>query len=100
MSSIYLNFCANSCSCLMQVQVRRSVLGTEFNGENDGSTHSTNNFRPPIIRKGKLVFVDLAGSERIHKSGALGCKKLAYPIKCSFFLKISLCISKVSCTAA
>ncbi|KAI5647344.1 hypothetical protein M9H77_33349 [Catharanthus roseus] len=67
-----LNTESSRSHAILMVQVRRSVLGTEFNGENDGSTHSTNNFRPPIIRKGKLVFVDLAGSERIHKSGSEG----------------------------
>lgn len=57
----------------VQVQVRRSVVGRDidFNAENDGSTHLANNFKPPVIRKGKLIVVDLAGSERIHKSGAL-----------------------------
>ena len=56
----------------IQVQVRRSVLGREndFTSEHDVSSNGVNNFKPPIIRKGKLVVVDLAGSERIHKSGS------------------------------
>ena len=56
----------------MQVQVRKSVLGREaaFPNENDDPSHSVSSFKPPVIRKGKLVLVDLAGSERIHKSGA------------------------------
>ncbi|KAJ9706745.1 hypothetical protein PVL29_001961 [Vitis rotundifolia] len=29
-------------------------------------------FKPPVVRKGKLVVVDLAGSERIDKSGSEG----------------------------
>lgn len=56
----------------LQVQVRRSALGreTDITSQHDFSANGVNNFKPPVIRKGKLVVVDLAGSERIHKSGA------------------------------
>lgn len=56
----------------MQVHVKRSVLGREddFSTENENRSHSVGNFKPPILRKGKLVVIDLAGSERVHKSGA------------------------------
>lgn len=47
-------------------------MGAEaaFSYENDNPYQSVNNFKPPVIRTGKLFLVDLAGSERIHKSGA------------------------------
>lgn len=40
-----------------------------FHGENIMATNLVSSFRPPIVRKSKLVVVDLAGSERIDKSG-------------------------------
>lgn len=59
---------------LLMIQIRRSVLGREaaFSSEIDDPSQSVNSFRPPVIRKGKLVLVDLAGSERILKSGSEG----------------------------
>ncbi|RZR96626.1 hypothetical protein BHM03_00025680 [Ensete ventricosum] len=42
------------------------------NGENGTSSTLIKSFRPPIVRKSKLVVVDLAGSERIDKSGSEG----------------------------
>lgn len=69
-----LNTESSRSHAILMVQVRRSVMGrdTDFNAENEGSTHLANNFKPPMIRKGKLIVVDLAGSERIHKSGSEG----------------------------
>ncbi|KAL3517029.1 hypothetical protein ACH5RR_023931 [Cinchona calisaya] len=69
-----LNTESSRSHAILMVQVRRSVFGreTEFTSEHDGSANGVNNFKPPIIRKGKLVVVDLAGSERIHKSGSEG----------------------------
>lgn len=57
-------------SALVQVQVKRSVLGREDDvaSENGDPTHLTKPFKP-LVRKSKLVVVDLAGSERIQKSG-------------------------------
>ncbi|RRT68914.1 hypothetical protein B296_00021820 [Ensete ventricosum] len=40
--------------------------------ENGTSSTMVTSFRPPIVRKSKLVVVDLAGSERIDKSGSEG----------------------------
>lgn len=55
-----------------------------------------NNFKPPILRKGKLIVVDLAGSERIHKSGATTTYEL--PLIILFKrAEISLCSSICSC---
>ncbi|XP_027162952.1 kinesin-like protein KIN-UB isoform X1 [Coffea eugenioides] len=69
-----LNTESSRSHAFLMVQVRRSVLGREndFTSEHDVSSNGVNNFKPPIIRKGKLVVVDLAGSERIHKSGSEG----------------------------
>ncbi|CAI9101578.1 OLC1v1038944C1 [Oldenlandia corymbosa var. corymbosa] len=68
-----LNTESSRSHAILMVQVRRSVGGreTDFALENNGSS-STNNFKSPMLRKGKLVVVDLAGSERIHKSGSEG----------------------------
>lgn len=57
-------------SSLVQVQVKRSVLGREddVSSENGDPSHLTKPFKP-LVRKSKLVVVDLAGSERIQKSG-------------------------------
>ncbi|KAF7137717.1 hypothetical protein RHSIM_Rhsim07G0026100 [Rhododendron simsii] len=59
---------------ILMVHVKKSVLGAEaaFSYENDNPYQSVNNFKPPVIRTGKLFLVDLAGSERIHKSGSEG----------------------------
>ncbi|KAL3536931.1 hypothetical protein ACH5RR_000297 [Cinchona calisaya] len=69
-----LNTESSRSHAILMVQVRRSVLGreTDFISENDGSANFVNNFKPSILRKGKLVVVDLAGSERILKSGSEG----------------------------
>lgn len=69
-----LNTESSRSHAILMVQVRRSVSGreTDYSTENDGSTRLVNGFKPPILRKGKLVVVDLAGSERIHKSGSEG----------------------------
>ena len=55
---------------LVQVHVKRSVIGREDNllGDNGETSHLSKSFKP-VVRKSKLVVVDLAGSERIHKSG-------------------------------
>lgn len=55
---------------LVQVHVRRSVIGREeiISSENGDSSHLVKPFKP-LVRKSKLVVVDLAGSERIQKSG-------------------------------
>ncbi|XP_052171365.1 kinesin-like protein KIN-UB isoform X2 [Diospyros lotus] len=69
-----LNTESSRSHAILMVQVRKSVLGREaaFPNENDDPSHSVSSFKPPVIRKGKLVLVDLAGSERIHKSGSEG----------------------------
>ncbi|XWS77181.1 hypothetical protein CRYUN_Cryun01aG0239500 [Craigia yunnanensis] len=58
---------------LVQVHVKRSVLGAEdaIPSETDKSSHSVKPPKP-LVRKSKLVLVDLAGSERVHKSGSEG----------------------------
>lgn len=58
----------------VKVNVRRAVKGrsemeVSISGENGHSSSMMGSFRPPIVRKSKLVVVDLAGSERIDKSG-------------------------------
>ncbi|KAL2460777.1 Armadillo repeat-containing kinesin-like protein 2 [Abeliophyllum distichum] len=69
-----LNTESSRSHAILMVQVKRSVLGREddFSTENENRSHSVGNFKPPILRKGKLVVVDLAGSERVHKSGSEG----------------------------
>lgn len=56
---------------MLQVHVKRSVKGRDLtlSSENGNSSHMVKTFKPPVVRKGKLVVVDLAGSERIDKSG-------------------------------
>lgn len=56
---------------LVQVHVKRSVLGAEdvIPSETDKSSYFVKPPKP-LVRKNKLVLVDLAGSERVHKSGA------------------------------
>lgn len=61
------------------MNIKKSVPGIEsdLTDEYDDSTHLTMNFKPPMLRKGKLVLVDLAGSERVLKSGKpLNCLDL------------------------
>lgn len=62
------NFCF-----LSQVHVERSVKGRDsvILSENGSTSHTAKAFKPPVVRKSKLVVVDLAGSERIDKSGML-----------------------------
>ncbi|XAR54122.1 Plus-end-directed kinesin ATPase [Bertholletia excelsa] len=68
-----LNTESSRSHAILMVQVRKSSLGKEtFPNENDDPCNSINSFKPPVIRKGKLVLVDLAGSERINKSGSEG----------------------------
>ncbi|XP_022897146.1 kinesin-like protein KIN-UB isoform X4 [Olea europaea var. sylvestris] len=69
-----LNTESSRSHAILMVHVKRSVLGREddFSTENENRSHSVGNFKPPILRKGKLVVVDLAGSERVHKSGSEG----------------------------
>ncbi|XP_020112797.1 kinesin-like protein KIN-UB isoform X2 [Ananas comosus] len=72
-----LNTESSRSHAILMVQVRRAVKGrhdTElnFHGENGHTSPLVSSFRPPIVRKGKLVVVDLAGSERIDKSGSEG----------------------------
>ncbi|KAM7508738.1 hypothetical protein LguiA_019191 [Lonicera macranthoides] len=71
-----LNTESSRSHAILMVHIKRSVLGREddFSSEHDNHnrSHMGNNFKPPILRKGKLIVVDLAGSERIHKSGSEG----------------------------
>ncbi|CAL5381597.1 unnamed protein product [Camellia sinensis] len=69
-----LNTESSRSHAILMVHVKKSVLGREatFPNENHNPSHSVNNFKPPVIRKAKLILVDLAGSERIHKSGSEG----------------------------
>lgn len=55
------------------MNIKRSVSGREADAsaEFDDSSPLATNFKPPILRKGKLLLVDLAGSERVLKSGTL-----------------------------
>ncbi|KAL6960164.1 hypothetical protein U1Q18_047303 [Sarracenia purpurea var. burkii] len=69
-----LNTESSRSHAILMVHIKKSVLGREaaFPNEYDNPYTSVNNFKPPVIRTGKLVLVDLAGSERIHKSGSEG----------------------------
>ncbi|XP_057500359.1 kinesin-like protein KIN-UB [Actinidia eriantha] len=69
-----LNTESSRSHAILMVHVKKSVLGREtaFPNENADPYDSVNNYKPPVIRTGKLVLVDLAGSERIHKSGSEG----------------------------
>ncbi|CAA2991492.1 kinesin-like protein KIN-UB isoform X1 [Olea europaea var. sylvestris] len=69
-----LNTESSRSHAILMVHMKRSVLGgeDEFSTENENRSHSVGNFKPSILRKGKLVVVDLAGSERVHKSGSEG----------------------------
>ncbi|KAK4738657.1 hypothetical protein R3W88_002354 [Solanum pinnatisectum] len=69
-----LNTESSRSHAILLVQIKRSVAGREadFSAETDHSSHLTINYKPPMLRKGKLVLVDLAGSERVNKSGSEG----------------------------
>lgn len=69
-----LNTESSRSHALLMVHVRRSVKGSEtaLPSENGNGSHLAKSYRPPLVRKGKLVVVDLAGSERIDKSGSEG----------------------------
>ncbi|KAL6606258.1 hypothetical protein ACP70R_041911 [Stipagrostis hirtigluma subsp. patula] len=72
-----LNTESSRSHAILMVNVRRSVKGrsemdASIVGENGHSSSVMGSFRPPMVRKSKLVVVDLAGSERIDKSGSEG----------------------------
>ncbi|PIA49923.1 hypothetical protein AQUCO_01300568v1 [Aquilegia coerulea] len=69
-----LNTESSRSHAILMVHVKRCVKGSEaaLSIENGNGSHMSKNFRPPLVRKGKLVVVDLAGSERIDKSGSEG----------------------------
>ncbi|XP_042384424.1 kinesin-like protein KIN-UB [Zingiber officinale] len=72
-----LNTESSRSHAILIVHVKRSMKGRidvdhSFHGENSMATNLVSSFRPPIVRKSKLVVVDLAGSERIDKSGSEG----------------------------
>lgn len=61
----------------MHIKKSVSEIESDLTGEYDISSHPALNFKPPMLRKGKLVLVDLAGSERVLKSGMpLNCLDL------------------------
>lgn len=47
--------------------------------ESVSETPVVKTFKPPAVRKSKLVVVDLAGSERIDKSGTMFSLLLCFP---------------------
>ncbi|URD98824.1 Armadillo repeat-containing kinesin-like protein [Musa troglodytarum] len=72
-----LNTESSRSHAILTVHVKRSLKGKHdadhgFPSENGTSSTLVKSFRPPIVRKSKLVVVDLAGSERIDKSGSEG----------------------------
>ncbi|KAJ8512700.1 hypothetical protein OPV22_003134 [Ensete ventricosum] len=72
-----LNTESSRSHAILIVHVKRSLKGRHdaddgFPSENGTSSTLIKSFRPPIVRKSKLVVVDLAGSERIDKSGSEG----------------------------
>ncbi|XP_058084442.1 kinesin-like protein KIN-UB isoform X2 [Magnolia sinica] len=72
-----LNTESSRSHAILMVHVRRSVKGRHdrevvLSSENGNTSPLIKSFRPPIVRKSKLVVVDLAGSERIDKSGSEG----------------------------
>ncbi|XP_071709610.1 kinesin-like protein KIN-UA [Rutidosis leptorrhynchoides] len=69
-----LNTESSRSHAILMVHIKRAITDTESDivPGNDHSSQMENTFKPPVIRKGKLVIVDLAGSERIHKSGSEG----------------------------
>ncbi|KAF5178267.1 Kinesin-like protein, partial [Thalictrum thalictroides] len=69
-----LNTESSRSHAILMVHVKRCVKGSEaaLSIENGNGSHTSKSYRPPLVRKGKLVVVDLAGSERIDKSGSEG----------------------------
>lgn len=72
-----LNTESSRSHAILMVHVKRSIKGRHdgeegFLTENGQASSLVKSFRPPIVRKSKLVIVDLAGSERIDKSGSEG----------------------------
>ncbi|CAD5175234.1 unnamed protein product [Musa acuminata subsp. malaccensis] len=72
-----LNTESSRSHAILIVHVKRSLKGRHdadhgFPSENGTNSTLVKSFRPPIVRKSKLVVVDLAGSERIDKSGSEG----------------------------
>lgn len=69
-----LNTESSRSHAILMVHVKRPVKGGNLSllSDNGCNSQTVKNFKPPIIRKGKLVVVDLAGSERINKSGSEG----------------------------
>ncbi|XP_028548368.1 kinesin-like protein KIN-UB isoform X3 [Dendrobium catenatum] len=72
-----LNTESSRSHAILMVHVKRSIKGRHdgeegFPVENGQASSLVKSFRPPIVRKSKLVIVDLAGSERIDKSGSEG----------------------------
>ncbi|XP_020577626.1 kinesin-like protein KIN-UB isoform X1 [Phalaenopsis equestris] len=72
-----LNTESSRSHAILMVHVKRSIKGRHdgedgFPVENGQASSLVKSFRPPIVRKSKLVVVDLAGSERIDKSGSEG----------------------------
>ncbi|KAF8380413.1 hypothetical protein HHK36_027899 [Tetracentron sinense] len=69
-----LNTESSRSHAILMVSVKRFVKGREasLSSENGNTSHLVKTFKPPVVRKGKLVVVDLAGSERIDKSGSEG----------------------------
>lgn len=68
-----LNTESSRSHAILMVHLKRSVNGKDLALSNDNSSsHMAKTFKPPIVRKGKLVVVDLAGSERVYKSGSEG----------------------------
>ncbi|KAJ6826329.1 putative armadillo repeat-containing kinesin-like protein 2 [Iris pallida] len=72
-----LNTESSRSHAILMVHVKRSVKERHdgevgYSRENGNASPLVSSFRPPIVRRSKLVVVDLAGSERIDKSGSEG----------------------------
>ncbi|RAL54081.1 hypothetical protein DM860_004552 [Cuscuta australis] len=69
-----LNTESSRSHAILMVNIKRSVSAREadLSAEYDDSSHLATNFKPHMLRKGKLLLVDLAGSERVLKSGSEG----------------------------
>ncbi|KAK1306536.1 Armadillo repeat-containing kinesin-like protein 2 [Acorus calamus] len=72
-----LNTESSRSHAILMVHVKRSIKGKHdrelpLPNENGNASLLVKSFKPPIVRKSKLVVVDLAGSERIDKSGSEG----------------------------
>ncbi|KAJ6845137.1 putative armadillo repeat-containing kinesin-like protein 2 [Iris pallida] len=72
-----LNTESSRSHAILMVHVKRSVKERHdsevgYSRDNGNASPLVSSFRPPIVRKSKLVVVDLAGSERIDKSGSEG----------------------------